>query len=100
MPDLLKQEVKELTTLFRNDWTDIQQIAIENDLEINKTYLFSFIESENEDETCLFYTLGKGFFLYEKKNEDTFFNAVEKNEIENEFPQARTVVDIAQFDSW
>jgi hypothetical protein len=95
----LKHEVKELTELFRNDWIDIQQIAIENNLEISKTYLFSFIESENEDETCLFYTLGKGFF-YEKKVDATFFNAVEKNEIENEFPQVQTVVDIAQFDSW
>ena len=96
----LKSEVKELTELFRNDWTDIQQIAIENNLEINNTYLFSFIESENEEETCLFYTLGKGFFLYEKKDDSSFFNAVEKNEIENEFPQVQTVVDIEQFDSW
>ena len=47
----LKSEVKELTELFRNNWTDIQQIAIENNLEINNTYLFSFIESENEEES-------------------------------------------------
>lgn len=96
----LKLEVKELTELFRNEWTDIQQIAIENNLEINNTYLFSFIESANEDETCLFFTLGKGFFLYEKKDDSRFFIAVEKNEIENEFPQVQTVVDIEQFDSW
>ena len=96
----LKSEVKELTELFRNDWTDIQQIATENNLEIDNTYLFSFIESENEDETCIFYNLGKGFFLYEKKNVSSFFNAVEKNEIEKEFPQVQTVVDIEQFDSW
>ncbi|MDQ0638405.1 hypothetical protein QF042_001970 [Pedobacter sp. W3I1] len=44
---LYKQEIKELTELLRNDWTDVRDIATDNGLNID-TYLPGFIESTND----------------------------------------------------
>ena len=34
----------------------------------------------------VFYTLKKGFFMYEKNCDSIIFKSIEKNEIENKFP--------------
>jgi len=100
MLELYKEEVKELTDLLRNEWPDIQKIATDNGLDISNTYLFSFIESEDDDELCLFYEEGKGFFLYEKKDNEITFQSKDKDSLEKEFPQVQTLDDLNNFENW
>ncbi|WP_262151742.1 hypothetical protein [Chryseobacterium foetidum] len=98
--ELYKEEVKELTELFRNEWKDVQEIATENGLDPTNDFLLSFIEGEDESETCLFFSKEKGLYLYERKNENITFKSFLKEEIEQEFPQVRTLDDINNFDNW
>lgn len=98
--ELYKQEVKQLTDLLRNEWDDIRTVAINNDLDPQDTFLLSFIEDEDENETCLFYQKEKGLFLYEKNNGSISFNQVQQADIENDFPQVQVLNDLENFDTW
>ena len=98
--ELYKEEVKALTELFRNEWEDIQGIAIANGLDSNSDFLLSFIEDEDESVTCLFFSKKKGLFLYESIDKNINFKFVEKADIESEFPQVQVLGDISNFYNW
>ncbi|MNK91961.1 hypothetical protein D3C87_1120780 [compost metagenome] len=98
--DLYKHEVKELTELLRNEWDDVRSVAEQNDLPSTTTFLLSFIEDEDENETCLFFNTEKGLYLYEKNEDQISFKKVESSDVERNFPQVKVVEDLENFDLW
>ncbi|MGK6342498.1 hypothetical protein ACMGDK_09680 [Chryseobacterium sp. DT-3] len=98
--ELYKQEVKELTELFRTQWDDVRSVAEQNDLSPTTTFLLSFIEDEDENETCLFFNPEKGLYLAEKIESNISFKKVDISDVEKDFPQVEVLNDLENFDSW
>lgn len=95
---LYKQEVKELTKLFRTEWSDVRSIAEQNNLSPSNTFLLSYIEDETE--IFLLFNLKKGLYLYEKIDNKISFEKVTIGTIEKDFPQVSVLKDLENFDSW
>jgi len=98
--ELYKEEVKELTELLRTKWKDIQEIVEKRNLNVSKTYLLGFIESEDGTEIGLFYTEKKDLIRFEKKSNNLDLKIVTRKSIENEFPQVTVIDEIENFENW
>ena len=97
---LYKQEVKELTILLRKEWEDIREIANTKSLDLNKTYLIGFVESEDDEEFGVLFNIDKGLFYFEKDQNGVVITSKTKSEIEIDFPQVVVLSDINNFDNW
>ena len=95
---LYKQEVKELTELFRTQWSDVRSFAEQNNLSPTNTFLLSYIEDEAE--IFLLFNLEKGLYLYEKIDSKVSFEKVTFSSVEKDFPQVSVLKDLENFDSW
>jgi len=100
MKNLYKEEVKELTNLLRNEWSDIQEILIKQNLFVNNTYLLGFYESEEGIEYGLFYTEKSELLRFEKSEEKLEVNIVSELSIKSEFPQVVVLDEISDFEKW
>ena len=98
--ELYKEEVKELTELLRTEWQDIQEIVISQNLDVNKTFLLGYVESEDETELGLFYTEKKELIRFEKKIDNLDLKIVTREDIKNEFPQVIVLDEIENFNKW
>jgi len=98
--ELYKEEVKELTELLRTEWQDIQSIVKNLNLDVSKTCLLGFIESEDDTESGLFYTEKKSLIRFERRLTDLDVKIVTKESIENEFPQVIVLDEIESFGDW
>jgi hypothetical protein len=98
--ELYKEEVKELTELLRTEWKDIQEIVMNLNLDVSKTYLLGFVASEDETESGLIYTEKKSLIRFEKKLNNLDIKIVTKECIENDFPQVTVVDEIEDFGNW
>jgi hypothetical protein len=92
--ELYKEEVKELTGLLRAEWQDIREIAENQNLDVAKTWLLGFVESEDGAESGLFYSEEKGLVKFEKTLNGLTIKNVSREMIENEFPQVVVLDEI------
>ena len=98
--NLYKQEVKELTNLLLTEWEDIRNIALDEDLNLDKIFLLGFVETEEDEEFGLFYSKQKGLLLFEKNMNSVKVTPTTINEIENDFPQVIVLSDIDNYNNW
>lgn len=98
--NLYKEEVKELTELLHTEWTDIQNILRDKNLNVVKTFLLGFFESEEGVAFGLFYTENNELLYFEQSDEYNKTEIVSKDDIKNEFPQVCVLDDIDNFINW
>ena len=98
--NLYKQEVKELTNLLLTEWEDIRNIALDEELNLDTTFLLGFVETEEDEEFGLFYNKQKGLLKFEKTINSVKVTLTTIKEIENDFPQVIVLTDIDNYNNW
>lgn len=97
-----KDEVKELTTLFRTEWQDLQKMANSLSMDINNTFMIAFLETEDCEQFGLLYDCTSKTLIDFSISETGIVNAnnVTAVEIRAKYPQVSIIPELANYEHW
>jgi hypothetical protein len=91
-----KLEIEELTELLNNEWLDLKNLIISNNINLERTLLVGYYEDEEGIEYGLLYNKKENFIIkFEVLDNNISLTKIDNvNEISDEFPQLLVAIEL------
>jgi len=92
-----KLEIEELTALLNNEWLDLKNLIISNNINLERTLLVGYYEDAEGKEHGLLYNKKDNFILkFEVFNNNISLTSIDHvHEVSDDYPQLQVAISLA-----